>query len=494
MKITSPEKNTLITRPPVVAILGHIDHGKSTLLDYIRKAHTTESETGGITQNMSAYEASGLTFLDTPGHEAFQELRSRGAKVADIAVLVVSAEDGVKPQTLEALRAITDAKIPYIVAINKIDKEGANVERTKQSLLESGIYIEGYGGDVSSVPISAKTGQGVPELLDMIRLIAEVEDFKADPSLNGEGIVIETNRDKQKGVSATLMIKNGTLASGMFIVTGEAIAPIRNFEDFQGKQIKEATFSSPVKIIGFDEIPVVGETFSSFKTKKEAEAAIIARREENIVASVPRKTYAQSFLIPVIVKANTSGVLEAISYEIKKCETEKTAINIIAENIGDISESDIKRASGNLQTLVIGFNTKVDATAKSLAEKLGIEIKVFDIIYKLSEWITEIIAERTPKTEVDEERGRIKVLKIFSVTKDKQVIGGRVEVGSIVLNDEVIIIRRESEIGRGRVKELQQAKLKATEVKEGLEFGTMIESKIEIAPGDYLKPIMKVIK
>jgi translation initiation factor IF-2 len=323
MKNSSDQKNTLIPRPPVVAILGHIDHGKSTLLDYIRKSHTTESETGGITQNMSAYEASGLTFLDTPGHEAFQELRSRGAKVADIAVLVVSAEDGVKPQTIEALRAITDAKIPYIVAINKIDKEGANVERTKQSLLESGIYIEGYGGDVSSVPISAKTGQGVPELLEMIRLIAEVEDFKADPSINGEGIVIETNRDKQKGISATLMIKNGTLASGMFVVTGDAIAPIRNFEDFQGKQITEATFSSPVKIIGFDEIPVVGDTFTSYKTKKEAEAAILALREENIVTSVPRKTHAQNFLIPVIIKANTSGVLEAISYEIKKCETEK---------------------------------------------------------------------------------------------------------------------------------------------------------------------------
>ena len=498
MSLTSSQQKSLTMRPPVVAVLGHIDHGKSTLLDYIRKSNSTEKETGGITQNMAAYEVEQdgkrITFLDTPGHEAFQELRSRGAKVADIGILVVSAEDGVKPQTLEALKAITGAKLPYIVAINKIDKEGANIDRTKQNLLENEIYIEGYGGSVPAVPISAKTGQGVPELLDMIHLVAEVEDFKAETGVNAEGIVLETNRDKLKGVSATLIIKNGTLKNGMFVVAGEAIAPVRCFEDFQGRQIKEATFSSPVKVIGFDEVPTVGEIFTSYATKKEAESAVTQNREENIVRSQIRVTHAQEYLIPAIIKANTSGVLEAISHEIKKCETEKTGVNIISQSIGDISDSDVKLAAGNLHTLIIGFDTKVDATAKSLAEKLGIEIKVFNIIYKLSEWLTEVIAERTPKVEVDEERGCVKVLKIFSKVKDKQVIGGRVEVGAIVTNDEVIILRRDAEIGRGRVRELQQAKAKTSEVKEGLEFGSLVESKIEIAPGDYLKPIMRVVK
>jgi len=280
----------------------------------------------------------------------------------------------------------------------------------------------------------------------------------------------------------------------MCIVAGEAMAPIRIFEDFQGKQIKEASFSTPVKVIGFDEMPSVGDTFTSYPSRKEAETAVAKNREDNIVGSMPRETHTQSFLIPVLIKANTSGVLEAIAHEIRKCETEKTGVHIIGQSIGDISDSDIKLAAANLKTLVIGFDTKTVPSAKALAEKLGIEIKTFDIIYKLSEWLTEIIATRTPKVEVDEERGRVKVLKIFSKTKDKQVIGGRVETGAIAINDEVIIIRRESEIGNGRVRELQQAKSKTSEVKEGLEFGTMIESKIEIAPGDYLKPIMKVVK
>ena len=498
MKNSSEQKNTLITRPAIVAVLGHIDHGKSTLLDYIRSTTTTEKEIGGITQNMSAYEVDQnnrrVTFLDTPGHEAFQELRSRGAKVADIGILVVSAEDGVKPQTLEALKVITAAKLPYIVAINKIDKEGANIERTKQNLLENGIYIEGYGGSVPALPVSAKTGEGIPELLDMIQLVAEVEDFKADPNIAAEGIILETNHDKQKGVSATLIIKNGTLKNGMYVVASEAMAPVRIFQDFRGATIKEASFSTPVKVIGFDEVPSVGDSFVSYATKKEAEEAVRQNHEANVTGAKPRRVYAQEFIIPALIKANTSGVLEAIEHEIRKCETEKAGVHIILKGVGDISESDIKLAAANLQTLVIGFDTKIDNSAKMLAEKLGMEIKIFNIIYKLSEWLTGVIEERTPKVEVEEERGRIKILKIFSKTKDKQVLGGRVEQGAIMAHDEVTIFRREAEIGRGRVRELQQAKSKTGEVKEGLEFGAMIESKIEIAPGDYIKPIMKVVK
>lgn len=495
---TPAQKNTETSRPPVVAVLGHIDHGKSTLLDYIRTTNIVDKEVGGITQNMSAYEVEKdgkrITFLDTPGHEAFRELRGRGAKVADIGILVVSAEDGVKPQTLEALKAITDANIPYVVAMNKIDKEGANIERTKQSLLEGGIYVEGYGGSISCVPISAKTGKGVPELLDMVSLMAEVEELKADPSVNAEGTIIETSRDKNKGISATLLIKNGTLKTGMVVTAGESLAPVRIFEDFQGKAIKEASFSTPVKVIGFDQLPNVGDNFKSYANRKEAEEAIALHRQSGETRMKVQTKNTQDFLIPAVIKADTSGVLEAIEHEIRKCETEKAGINIVSSGIGDILESDIKLASANINTVVIGFNNKIDSSTRALAEKLGIEVRIFTIIYKLGEWVAEIVKERTPKTEVEEERGRVKILKTFSKVKDKQILGGRVEEGAIALNDEVKIFRRETEIGNGRVRELQQAKNKTGEVKEGLEFGTMIESKIEIMPGDYVKPIVRVIK
>lgn len=486
------------TRPPVVAVLGHIDHGKSTLLDYIRKANTADKEVGGITQNMSAYEVvqngKKITFLDTPGHEAFQELRGRGARVADIGILVVSAEDGVKTQTKEALKAIVEAKLPYIVAINKMDKPGADIDRTKQSLAENEIFVEGYGGSIPFVPVSALTGKGVPELLDMVNLVAELEELTADVDAPAEGTVIETNRDKNKGSSATLMIKNGTLKSGMFVVSGEALAPVRIFEDFNGKAIKEATVCAPVRVIGFDELPVVGESFSSYASKKEAEAAVASFRENKKTSIKHQPLATQTFLIPAVVKADSSGVIEAIVHQIRKVETERCGVNVVLTGIGDITENDIKFAAANLQTIVVGFNTKVAPSAADLADRLGIKIKVFNIIYKLSEWVAEIIEERTPKMEVEEEKGRVKILKTFSATKDKQILGGRVEEGAIHINDEVVIYRREAEIGKGRVRELQQAKNKTSTVEAGNEFGAMIESKTEIVPGDYVKPIIKVVK
>ncbi len=488
-----------VPRPPVVAVLGHIDHGKSTLLDSIRASNIVDKEVGGITQNMSAYEVEKdgkkITFLDTPGHEAFQKLRGQGARLADVGILVVSAEDGVKQQTIEALKAITEAKLPYIVAINKIDKEGADIERTKQSLLENEIYVEGYGGSIPFVSISAKTGKGIPELLDMISLLSEMEELTADTSTHASGVVIETNHKKTRGVSATVLIKTGILKTGMFVVSEEASAPVRIFLNVLGKPIKEATFSAPVTVVGWDDIPRVGSTFESYASRKEAEKAIEEyknNKADNLKAT-PKKALPAVF-VPVLIKADTSGVLEAIEHEIRKYETEQIGVNIVYAGVGDISESDIKLASGNEKTLVVGFNTKIYPSALFHAEKIGIEIKVFDIIYKLGDWIKEIILERTPRVEVEEERGKIKVLKIFSKTKDKQIIGGRVEIGSIVLNDEVKIFRRDAEIGLGRVRELQQAKSKTEEVKEGLEFGSMVESKIEIAPGDYLKPVVMVTK
>jgi translation initiation factor IF-2 len=493
-------------RPPIIAILGHIDHGKSTLLDYIRKSNITDKEVGGITQNMSAYEVmretshglKKITFLDTPGHEAFQELRGRGARVADIGILIVSAEDGVKAQTIEALRAIKEARLPFIVAINKIDRPGADINRTKQSLAENEVFVEGYGGSIPSVPISAITGEGVDDLLEMISLVSEMEQLNADSSLDASGVIIETNRDQKKGISATLIIKNGVLKSGMHVVAGESYAPVRIFEDFQGKTIKEATFSSPVRVVGFDSLPPVGVNFDSFKDKKTAEEKI----RENKVKNTERKSAESNFdantsYVPLIIKANTSGVIEAIIHEIKKLETDKIKARIVLTGIGDISENDIKLASGgseNNKTMIIGFSNKVDSLARMQAERFGIEVQTFEIIYKINEWLEEKFKERTPKVEVEEEKGRVKILKVFSKNKDKQIIGGRVEEGKINVNDDVIILRRDSEIGRGKVRELQQGKQKTSEVLEGTEFGTMIESKIEIAPGDYVRPFAVVTK
>ena len=271
------EKQKEIERQPIVAVMGHIDHGKSTLLDYIRKSNNAENEAGGNTQQISAYEVKHknkagiekkITFLDTPGHEAFKAMRSRGADVADIAILVVAADDGVKAQTLEALNSIQKANTPFIVAINKVDKPGADVEKTKQNLAENNVYVEGYGGHISWVPISAKTGKGVDELLEIILLSAEIEEYKADVGTEASGVVIESSLDKQKGVGATLIIKNGVLKNGMYVLAEDCLSPVRIMEDFLGKNIKEAGPGTPVKIIGFNILPATGALFKSFKSKK----------------------------------------------------------------------------------------------------------------------------------------------------------------------------------------------------------------------------------
>jgi translation initiation factor IF-2 len=331
----TPQPANMEARPPIVAVMGHIDHGKSSLLDFIRKTNTTDREAGGITQRMSAYKVlhNGLsiTFLDTPGHEAFKELRSRGAKVADIAILVVAADEGVKPQTVEAIRQIREASLPFIVALNKIDKPNANVDRVKQMLAENEVFLEGWGGDVPFVPVSAISGVGIPALLDMILLVAEITELKASNTEAAEGIVIEAQNSKQKGVGATLIIKNGILKAGEFVVAGEAIAPTRIFEDFQGKSIKEASLSDPVRIIGFDRLPLVGITFNGVSNKKAAEALAIANAQSmsksEMLADIGPENPALT--IPIVIKASSTDVIEAILHEIRKIKNERVGLKII---------------------------------------------------------------------------------------------------------------------------------------------------------------------
>lgn len=497
------EKLNTKVRPPIVVVMGHVDHGKSKLLDYIRKTNIVESEAGGITQNISAYEVSKkdekgenrlITFLDTPGHEAFSKMRARGALAADIAILVVSAEDGVKAQTLEAYNTIIDSRIPYIVAINKIDKPNADIDKTKYELVEKGVYLEGLGGDIPFVPISAKEGTGVEELLDMIILVADLNGFTGNPTLNASGIVIEANRDPKRGVSATCIIKDGTLKSGMFVACGEAIVTTRIFESFLGKPIKEATFSSPIRLVGFESMPEVGNTFQSFNSKKEAESYVENKKQENQDNKSKEGMERSGKIIPIIIKTDVMGTFEAIQKEIEKLNNEEIHFKIISSGVGAINESDLKMGSVNKESVIVGFNTKIDNGARDLNESLKVKIETFDIIYKLTDWLKELIEERRPRQETVEVIGSVKILKIFGATKDKQVIGGKVTIGRIALGSNVRIMRRDFEIGSGKIVELQTNKIKSREILEGSDCGIQVESKIEIAPGDVLEAFIISIK
>lgn len=487
------EKNSdnFIPRPAIVVIMGHIDHGKTTLLDYIRKTKVAERETGGITQHVGAYEIKyqdkKIVFIDTPGHEAFSKMRSRGARIADLAILVVAGDDGVKPQTIEALGAIKEAEIPFIVAINKIDKEGANPERVKKELAEAEIYVEGFGGNVPAVNISAKTGQGIPELLEMIILVSEMEELKADPSCLASGVVIESHLDPKRGITATLIIENGTLKKKMFINAGGAIAGVKIFEDFLGRTIEEATFSSPVKIVGFDKLPGAGANFKAYGSKAEAESA-----KENLSQACPtagkfKKIPEEKFLVPLIIKADVSGSLEALEKEILKLENQDVTFNIVRLNVGNITENDIKLASADKNTIVIGFRVKTEAGAEQTAERLGVKIALFDIIYKMSEWLEEEIKKMAPQKEIEETIGTAELIKVFKQEKNKQIIGALVLSGRVAAGKYVKISRRGAIIARGKILELQQGRMPVSEVEQGKEFGALVDIKTELAKKDIIE-------
>lgn len=491
---------TNIARPPVVGVFGHIDHGKSTLIDYIRKTNITATEAGGITQHVSAYEVkrlrkdgreSKITFLDTPGHEAFKSIRTRGASVADIAVLIVSAEDGVKPQTLEVLKYIQESKLPYLVAITMIDKPAADVLRAKQSLAENGVLVEGYGGDTSVVEISAKTGKGVDEFLDMIDLIAELENFTGNTEEMGSGIIIESSLDPKRGITATGIIKNGTVRKGAFAACAGAMVPLRFILDAEENMVEELSFSSPVRLIGWDKLPSIGEEFKTFLKKTDAEE-FINENKVDISTKVNAQAPTGGIILPLVIKADTAGSLEAIEQELSKISKERIVPKIIFSGVGTVNENDIKAAIATPGTVVVGFHTKIDSRAAALAERTEIEILTYDIIYELTDKVGEILTQREPRIEVEVSSGTAKVLKLFSSAKNKQVLGARVLTGIIAKGNSLKIMRRESEIGRAKLRELQQAKIATDKVEEGAEFGALIESKIEIAPGDVLEAVTTV--
>lgn len=496
-KMEKEQKNKTTERPPIITVVGHIDHGKSTLLDYIRKANTVDREAGGITQHTSAYEVvhempdgktKRITFIDTPGHAAFTKMRGRGAEIADIIILVVAADDGVNVQTLEAIKTIQDSKTPYIVAINKIDKPNSDIEKTKLDLASNGVFLEGYGGDVPNVPISAKKGDGVSELLDIILLMAEMLELKKEDEKKGEGYVFESNLDPKKGGVATLIIKDGALSVGDLLIIDGEITPTRSLEDFAGKKIPSAIASSPVRITGFSKLPSVGSKFFSSNNKKEAEKIA----EETQIPLCARKTDTNydnvKLVLPIIIKADYQGTVEAIEKELRKLENDDVKFRMISCGVGNITENDMNLvASSKDKPLVIGFNVKADRAVMELGEKFGTKPMIFDIIYKINDTIEEEVKRRMPHEEVEKTLGQARILKTFSKQKDRQVVGGVVLSGVIHVGKDVKIIRQKNEIGRGEINELQENKVKAKEVAEGKQFGVTIDSKMTIAEGDIIE-------
>lgn len=529
-----PKTSHVTERPPIVAVMGHVDHGKSTLLDFIRHTNTVSKEAGGITQHVAAYEvvrtqinagtdagkiprgsASSpresapsegrkITFIDTPGHAAFKAIRTRGANVADIAILVVAADDGVKAQTLEALQSIKDAKTPFIVAINKTDKPNASIEKTQASLMEKGVYLETLGGDVPWVAISAKTGTGVAELLDLILIVAEVEGLTGDSSLPAEGFVIEAHRDQKRGIAATLIITNGTLQQGQALLAGRAIAPVRIMENHAGLTIRQASFSSPVVLTGFDELPMVGEPFRAFTNKRSAEEARSSAisNTKTPTDQVQKTETSESedsgerFTMPIVVRADATGSLEAVMHEVSRIGNEHASVAIVLSGIGNISENDIKSASSASPNpaLVVGFNVNADAMAEVRARQHGIQIEKFDIIYKLAERLEELLNKSAPKRMAEQIIGNTKVAKQFSSRKGLHVVGGAVADGYLARGASVRVTRRGTVIGVGKIKNIQSHKQDVDRVETGSEFGAQIEAVFEIAQGDTLQCFITVSK
>ncbi len=482
----------LTPRPPIVAVMGHIDHGKSSLLDYIRKSKVTASEAGGITQHVSAYEAvhehegalRTITFLDTPGHEAFRALRARGALAADIAILVVAAEEGVKPQTLEAYTAITEANIPVVIAFTKIDKNSADIEKAKMSTVEHGIYIEGLGGSIPYVGVSSKSGEGVSELLDLVLLTADLAELTARSEGDAEGFVLESSQEPKQGMSATLIVKNGMLTTGSFIVSGRAIAPVRFIENFAGERLTKALPSQPVRISGFNELPDAGAPFVAVGTKKEAEKLAALTDAPAPPVREPLSVDGK-VVLPLIIKADVSGSLDGIKHELAKISHERVTVKIISEGIGAVTEGDVKSALAS-NAIVVAFTVSVETSARDYAERNNVAIESFSIIYDMKDRIEALVISRSPRITAEVIAGEAKVLRVFSVNGNKHVLGATWLSGSLKVGDMVRVERRGIPLEKGRLTNLQVARSDVQEIKMEGEFGLQVETKAEVSAGDTL--------
>ena len=483
-------------RAPVVTILGHVDHGKTTLLDTIRKASVVEKEAGGITQHISAYQVKKkgeiITFVDTPGHEAFSAMRERGVSLADIAILVVAAHDGVKPQTEEVIQYLKERKIPMVVAINKIDKPGANVQKVKQELADREILIEEWGGSVVAAEISAKQNIGIDELLDMILLVAEVEDLRTDFKRLPLGVVIESHLDPQKGNVAIVLVRTGTLKEGQDVIAGTIAGRVRRLEDFKGRQVKEVGPSTPVTVIGLQALPNINDVLQGMIDLKSAKAV---QKDLGAGGNGVKKFDSQTILksiedqnmnwLNIILKTDVQGSLEAINQILETIKSKEVGINFVKQGVGDITESDVKlgQTSG---AVIFGFNSLPTTVAKRLAEMNSIEIKTYRVIYELIEDIKKRLEGMLGEDIVRTDLGKLKVLAVFKTGKGDMIVGGKVANGKMVNGENIEVVRDEKVIGRGKLSNLQQNKVNVDEVKQGLECGITFVGDAKIKEDDTL--------
>ena len=472
------------TRSPIIVVVGHVDHGKTSLLDYIRKTNVVAKEAGGITQSIGAYEIvhnnRTITFIDTPGHEAFSKMRVRGAHIADIGILVVAADEGVKPQTKEALKALQDSQTPFVVALTKIDTPNADIERVKNDLTGNNVLLEGYGGTVSFQGVSSKTGAGIPELLDLLILNADVLGLTYSPETAATGIILEASLSKTRGVTVTVIVENGTLRKGDAIVTPTAKGKIKNLENFLGKPVTELIPSSPAVILGFEALPQVGEEFKSGRLSEEEMASVHAPEKK---LGVRRNDNKQ--IISVILKADVGGSLEALHDILKNIPLkENQLINVISQSVGEITDGDVKDAIAS-EAIIVGFRTTMNAAAENIARIHNIKILTDEIIYKLVEGIEKLFAELNQAPV----KGELEVLALFSSQGKKHTVGGKVTKGQMKLKLVLEIQRNGASLGQGRIVSLQQNKKDATVVTAGNECGLEIESNVSIAKGDILKGV-----
>jgi len=500
------KQSNVVNRPPIVVVLGHVDHGKTTLLDTIRKTNVVAKESGGITQHIGAYQvtcppspsaqADGrrehngklITFIDTPGHEAFSQMRSRGAKAADIAILVVAAEEGVKPQTKEVISYIKKEEIPVIVAVNKMDKPQANFEKTVGELGKEGLKVEARGGKVPAVKISAKGGTGINELLEMILLVAEMEELKADIEKPADGVVIESYLDNKRGPVATLLVFEGILGIGEWVVCGKTYGKIKNLEDFKGEKMKQASPATPVVVLGLNQVPIVGENFKVVDNEEAALTEIATEKEIRTSALAGTKIQPSEGekILNIILKADVQGSLEAIQENLMKINLGGIGLNILKSEVGEISESDVKLAY-SANALIIGFRVKASASVFNLAKRSGVKIRTYDVIYELFEEFKKEAAKLLEPGIEREELGRLKVIAIFRKEKSRMIVGGKVIDGKAVNKASIDVIRNEEKIASGKIVQLQHNKQDMNEVEKGREAGILFEGEPIIEEGDILE-------
>jgi translation initiation factor IF-2 len=494
-----------IIRPPVVTIMGHVDHGKTSLLDAIRKANVAAGEAGGITQHIGAYQVtteSGalITFIDTPGHEAFTAMRARGANATDIAIIVVAADDGVMPQTIEAVSHAKAAGVPIIVALNKMDKPGANPDRVKQQLTEQQLVPEEWGGDTMYVPVSAHTKEGLPQLLEQIALVAEVEELRANPKRSATSIVIESRMDKGRGAVATLLVQDGTIQVGQSVVVGTVPGRVRSLTNSKGERVKEAGPSVPVEIQGLQEVPLAGDRFDVVTDDQAAERIATERKQRAMSTGATGKASLEDIFaklkagdtkeLAIVLKSDVAGSSEAIKGMFEKVGNTEVKPKIIHSAVGGINESDVLLAS-TAKAVVVGFNVRPDSGATAAAKRLGVEIKTYTIVYELMDDMKKILSGMLQPDIIEKDLGKAEVRNIFNVPKAGTIAGSFVTEGKITRNSEIRLVRDGKIVLTGKLSSLKRFKDDAKEVAQGYECGIGIENFNDLKIGDIIEAFSK---